>query len=105
MRRSLFALMAAGLLLVACGDDRLSGPAATTASPSATVPATSDSANPDSAAPGSAVLDSATPDETTAASPEAAAALQFSAPTVGGGDIDFRAFAGRTVALWFWAPT
>ena len=64
-----------------------------------------DSVAPDSVAPGSPVPDSAAPDETTAANPEAPAALQFSAPTVGGGDIDFRAFAGRAVALWFWAPT
>lgn len=36
---------------------------------------------------------------------EAAGALQFSAPLVGGGELDFRQFAGTTVALWFWAPT
>ncbi|MBI4882443.1 MAG: hypothetical protein HY826_00145 [Actinobacteria bacterium] len=35
----------------------------------------------------------------------APAALQFSAPSVGGGTIDFTQFAGQTVALWFWAPT
>ena len=33
------------------------------------------------------------------------AALQFAAPMVGGGSIDFTQYAGRTVALWFWAPT
>ena len=32
-------------------------------------------------------------------------ALQFSAPLIGGGEIDLREYAGRTVALWFWAPT
>jgi hypothetical protein len=31
--------------------------------------------------------------------------LQFEAPVVGGGQLDFRSFAGDTVALWFWAPT
>ncbi len=34
-----------------------------------------------------------------------AEALQFSAPLVGGGELDFRQFTGTTVALWFWAPT
>ena len=33
------------------------------------------------------------------------AALQFSAPKVGGGTIDFAQYAGRPVVLWFWAPT
>ncbi len=37
-----------------------------------------------------------------AASP---AALQFEAPMVGGGSLDFAQYAGQTVALWFWAPT
>ncbi len=32
------------------------------------------------------------------------AALQFSAPLVGGGDIEAAALAGRPVLLWFWAP-
>lgn len=31
-------------------------------------------------------------------------ALAFSAPAVGGGTIDVGAYAGRTVAFWFWAP-
>jgi len=36
---------------------------------------------------------------------EVPAALDFSAPLVGGGELDLRQFAGTTVALWFWAPT
>ena len=36
---------------------------------------------------------------------DAPAALQFSAPSVGGGTIDFTQFAGKPVVLWFWAPT
>jgi len=32
-------------------------------------------------------------------------ALEFSAPLIGGGDIDMRDYAGSAVALWFWAPT
>ena len=35
----------------------------------------------------------------------APAALQFSAPSVAGGTIDFTQFAGKPVVLWFWAPT
>jgi hypothetical protein len=43
----------------------------------------------------------------TGATPNASApaALQFSAPSVGGGAIDFTQFAGAPVVLWFWAPT
>jgi len=32
------------------------------------------------------------------------AALDFSAPLLGGGEIEMGAFAGRPVLLWFWAP-
>ena len=35
---------------------------------------------------------------------EAAAAIDFTAPAVGGGEIDVGAYAGRDLALWFWAP-
>jgi hypothetical protein len=31
-------------------------------------------------------------------------ALRFTAPLVGGGDIEMAALAGRPVLLWFWAP-
>jgi hypothetical protein len=31
-------------------------------------------------------------------------ALEFSAPLVGGGEIELGALAGRPVLLWFWAP-
>ncbi|CAN5721262.1 hypothetical protein BH18ACT2_BH18ACT2_17650 [soil metagenome] len=32
------------------------------------------------------------------------AALDFDAPTVGGGQFDARTYAGQPLALWFWAP-
>ena len=35
---------------------------------------------------------------------EVPAALQFTAPLVGGGEIELGALAGRPVLLWFWAP-
>jgi hypothetical protein len=31
--------------------------------------------------------------------------LDFAAPAVGGGRVAGREFAGRDVAMWFWAPT
>ncbi len=31
-------------------------------------------------------------------------ALKFSAPLVGGGEIELTTLAGRPVLLWFWAP-
>ena len=64
--------------MAGCGCRR--SPAATPA-PSAT------------AAPGTQATPSAVP-----------AAIDFTAPAVGGGEIDLRAYAGRDLALWFWAP-
>ena len=52
--------------------------------------------NPDAAPAGEAVV------TTAAAVP---ASLSFSAAKVGGGVIDLRAYAGKPVTLWFWAPT
>ncbi|MGH2725059.1 MAG: hypothetical protein ACRDI0_12545 [Actinomycetota bacterium] len=31
--------------------------------------------------------------------------LDFTAPAVGGGNVSGAEFAGRDVAMWFWAPT
>jgi hypothetical protein len=62
-------------------------------------------AAPDTAAPDTAAPDSPAPDTSDVENPNAPAALQFSAPLVGGGAIDFSQFAGQAVALWFWAPT
>jgi hypothetical protein len=60
---------------------------------------------------GSSESPSATPVDSTArassstVAPAAApAALDFSAPTVGGETLDLRAYAGMNVAFWFWAP-
>ena len=30
--------------------------------------------------------------------------LQIKAPLVGGGEFDFAAYAGKPLAIWFWAP-
>lgn len=89
MRRLLIAAALAGLLITACGQDARTGNAGDTSpsvstSPASTVPP--ETASPDQAA-------------------SAAEALQFSAPVVGGGELDLRTYAGQTVAFWFWAPT
>lgn len=104
MRRNLLVLSVSGLLLVACGGasagtsgiqpdtkpDTTGTQAAKPAEPSVTEPAGNDAG-------------SGTPD--TVAQAPAPEALQFTAPMVGGGEIDFTRYAGQTVALWFWAPT
>ncbi|MEO6652348.1 MAG: hypothetical protein ABIP17_06800 [Ilumatobacteraceae bacterium] len=76
-------------LLAACGASEPSAPAA---APVASAPAaTSNSTSP--ATPADDSVPTSVP-----------AALQFSAPLVGGGDIELGALAGRPVLLWFWAP-
>ena len=48
----------------------------------------------------------ATATEPTDAAPTVVpAALQFSAPLVGGGTFDGAAAAGKPTVFWFWAPT
>ncbi len=74
------------LLLAACGG--AADPGTPAAAPDATVAPTG-SAAPVDADPAAAVVPTA---------------LNFSAPLVGGGDIELGALAGRPVLLWFWAP-
>ena len=89
MLRRLAPLAAAGVVLVACGSG-----AADDATES-TGPAVESTDAAPAAEPnrGSAVVPA-----------EAPAALQFSAPLIGGGDIELTTLAGRPVLLWFWAP-
>ncbi len=61
--------------------------------PSATVPAEPATEQPATEPAGSA------------AAPVAPEALQFTAPAVGGGEIDAASFAGKPTVFWFWAPT
>lgn len=86
--------------LVACGGGDAStpvaAPAPTDASTATTAAATAGSI---AGAPSSA----ATPDGSSTAA-DVPAALQLTAPLVGGGEIELGAFAGRPVLLWFWAP-
>ncbi|MGB8862346.1 MAG: hypothetical protein WCC60_24030 [Ilumatobacteraceae bacterium] len=100
MRRQLLALALLAMPLAACGGHSDASPATTAAAAQ-----TGATAQPNSsaAADGS---DAATTAPTTALpDPGAPPALQFAAPLVGGGSIDFTQYAGRTLVLWFWAPT
>ena len=78
-------LALASLALMGCGgsaDDATSAPSTTAET---TAPTTT----------------SAVSGETPQAVPDA---LAFSAPLVGGGELDLATLAGRPVLLWFWAP-
>jgi hypothetical protein len=81
VRRFLLCVIVA-MLLSACGD------------------ATLQSSEPNSPAhnPAAAVT-------TPGVSAEVPDSLAFSAPRVGGGTVDFAAYVGKPVLLWFWAPT
>ena len=76
----------AATLLVACGGSGDSD--ATPATDAPVAAATESTAAPIGDAPATDVPD----------------ALQFSAPLIGGGEIELGALAGRPVLLWFWAP-
>jgi hypothetical protein len=79
-------VLAGALLVAACGApaaDQADPPVA----PVVTAPAT------------------ATPEASAVAAGDAPAALQFSAPLVGGGQFGPHMFVGKPVAFWFWAPT
>jgi len=93
MRRWLAAAPVAGILLMACG-----GPGYGTAgtAPGASLPS-AETVTQGTDPPGTGTSGTGTSD-----APEA---LQFSAPVVGGGELDMRDYAGQTVAFWFWAPT
>ncbi len=93
--RPALTLAAALTLLVGCAD----GGAEPSAGTSPAAPTTATAAG--SAAPTTSPAPGAT-EGTPVSVPDA---LQFSAPLVGGGTLDMAAYAGTTVALWFWAPT
>jgi hypothetical protein len=97
MRRLLIATALAGLLISACGDDGGTSTAGSTGSSVDSADTTGSTAPAGSTTP----PDTASPEQA-ASAPEI---LQFSAPVVGGGELDLRSYAGQTVAFWFWAPT
>jgi hypothetical protein len=108
-------LITGALLLAACGgSDGGAAPAATAAptTPSATAEATDP--DPDGSATGGDTSDAGvgtsdpspeSPDPTLPGEPTAVPpVLDFSAPLVGGGQIEVASLAGTPVLFWFWAP-
>lgn len=99
MRRTLLAATLCVSWLTACGDDSTGQPASTQAAESQVVDSQVVATQPTQSAPVTQ------PSETTLGAPEAPEVLRFAAPLLGGGSLDFTQYAGRTVAMWFWAPT
>ena len=108
MRRQLLAATLCVAALSACGDD-----SATTSEPGASA-VTLESVTPASEAPSvTQVVETSVVEISPASTQEPAVTtaevapevLQFAAPLLGGGMLDFTTYAGRPVALWFWAPT
>ena len=116
--RVAFAGVALALTMAACAstdtDDAATvttdGDATVATRPTATDPG-SDTASTDAPAePPASESETGTeqPDPTAPSEPEPAAvpaALQFSAPLVGGGEFDGTAVADKPTLFWFWAPT
>lgn len=84
------------VVVASCGG---SSTATTTTAPTvATVPQATTTAAPGDTAPG------VTAQPATSAVP-VPPVLEVTANLVGGGTIDLAAYAGRPLAVWFWAPT
>ena len=94
--RVLGAIAAGSLLFTACSGGSATDSATEIAVESANeVPAAEATGN-------AAASDDVISDSDAAAAP---AALQFSAPLVGGGELDATTLAGKPTVFWFWAPT
>ncbi|MEX2440418.1 MAG: hypothetical protein WD739_11185 [Actinomycetota bacterium] len=78
-------VVAMGLVAAACSSSPSQPPAGPAAQPSS------------NAAQG-------TPDAGAGREPKVPQVLDFSAPQLGGGTVEGASFAGRDVAIWFWAP-
>lgn len=92
-RRAIAATVLAGTMFAACGGTSDDSSAEPTPEPAAAEPATS-------AAPTAAPADVPSSDAPVAVP----AALDITAPLLGGGEIELGQYAGRPVLLWFWAP-
>ena len=108
--RVLGAIAAGSLLLTACSG----GSATDSATENETAPpATEVAVEPATEVPAAEVPaaevtgDAAAGDDAISDSDASAApaALQFSAPLVGGGELDATTLAGKPTVFWFWAPT
>jgi hypothetical protein len=105
------ALAGAVLALAACGGSDDAAPTAAPATTAATTASTAGSATATSPIDGTAPAPGAVAPATDPTGETGGAvvadppdALAFSAPLIGGGDIEMASLAGRPVLLWFWAP-
>ena len=98
-------LIALGLSLAACGASATSDDSSAPAAPvtdAAPAPATEQPVTEQPAAEGASDSGNDTPSPAAAAVPSA---LQFTAPLVGGDELNAAELAGKPTAFWFWAPT
>ncbi len=112
MIRRLVPVLLAPLVLVACGSpaaeqaDRTSSQTSI-ASPDASLVAADEGADdtaPSTEADGSTASTEPAADLETSADVVVPAALDFTAPLLGGGQFDGASAAGKPLVLWFWAP-
>jgi hypothetical protein len=100
-------VIALALAAAACGSGDSSDAGATDPPPATLDTVTVDTVTVDTVT-GETVPDDTVTGETAAddtSAPSAVpAALQFTAPAVGGGEIDAAQFAGTPTLFWFWAP-
>ena len=98
-------ITAGSLLFVACSDGSTTNSAAKSETSSLTTEVV---ANPSTDVLTAEATDDAIASDDAITAGNAAAApsvLQFSAPLVGGGDLDATTLAGKPTVFWFWAPT
>jgi uncharacterized membrane protein len=109
-RRATSALIVAAfgaLTLAACGaNDDTSRDADAAASPAPSASAAEPAAAPTNPAPADSTATQPSAEPAAEATPPAATpdSLDFAASYVGGAPYDASVFAGKPVALWFWAP-
>jgi hypothetical protein len=97
--RFLAALAVGSLLIAACSGGSIDDGTTAKAEPATDVPVT-EIPPTEPAASDTAPADDVAGDVVTAP-----ASLQFTAPLVGGGEIDAATLAGKPTLFWFWAPT
>lgn len=106
VRRAALALVAVSAFAAGCGGTSDGDGGAAGTEPPAAASEPSEPAN--EVAPATTGGETApVPDEPQAVEPAGAVPelLQVTAPAVGGGgEVDLAAYAGRPLALWFWAP-
>ena len=112
MRGSRFlpALAAGSLLVAACSGGSTNDGTAATPEPAAETSPPTDTPATDTPATDTPAADTPAADapatEPAAGDVVAApASLQFTAPLVGGGELDAATLAGKPTLFWFWAPT